>query len=100
MTFDELAETVLPIEDVELSTMMRTPCIRYKGEFVSMMFDKKDSLIVKLPEERVHELVERGAANYFDFTSKRFKEWVLIPYGNEKMFEKLVKESIDYMRNK
>lgn len=85
---------------MELSTMMGTPCLRYKGDFVSMFFDKEDSLIVKVSPERVNEIIEDGEGNEFNYTKKRFKEWVLIPLEFEEKFEGYISEAITYARMK
>jgi len=33
-------------DGVTQSTMMNFPCLRYKGDFIAMYFDKEDSLII------------------------------------------------------
>jgi len=39
MSYDVATSELLKDEGVELSTMMKTPCLRYKGEFLTMFFD-------------------------------------------------------------
>ena len=53
MPYSRIAEMCAKESGVELSTMMKTPCIRYMGDFVAMMFEREDSLIVKLSADRV-----------------------------------------------
>ena len=78
--------------------MMGSPCLRYKGEFFAMMFDREQSLIIKVAPERVNELIAQGVGNEFNFTKKRFKEWVLIPLDREREFEAFAHEALEYAK--
>jgi hypothetical protein len=104
VSYDEAAKEVLKIDGVEASTMMGTPCLRYfsspnsKGEFMAMMFDKEDSLIIKVSPERVNDLIAAGSGREFNFTKKRFKEWVLIPSELEADYLAYLREALDYAR--
>ena len=49
MRYDELVENLLLEEEgVEESTMMKTLCLRYEGDFIAMMFEPDDALINKV----------------------------------------------------
>ena len=49
MRYDELVENLLLEEEgVEESTMMKTLCLRYEGDFIAMMFERDDALINKV----------------------------------------------------
>lgn len=100
MQYTEIAEMLSREPGVELSTMMKTPCLRYEGDFVAMMFDKEDSLIVKLSADRVDALIASGIGQEFNFTKKTFKEWVLIPRRLEKEFETYIVEALDYAKSR
>ena len=100
MSYQQLAQQFTQQDGVEESTMMGSPCLRYKGEFVTMMFDKQESLIVKLPADRVNELIADGDGNEFNFTKKRFKEWVLIPMEFEDRFSGYVEEALAFAKSK
>jgi len=100
MSFDLTISDLLKEDGVELSTMMKTPCLRYKGEFLTMMFDKEDALIIKVAPERVNALIAEGRGREFNFTKKRFKEWVLIPSEFEDEYEEYIYEALEYARNK
>lgn len=78
--------------------MMGTPCLRYRGSFIAMMFDKEDSLIIKLAPQRVNEIIANGEGNEFNFTKKRFKEWVLIPSEFDELFEGYIDEALAYAK--
>ena len=100
MNYETAANSLLKEDGVELSTMMKTPCLRYRGNFLCMMFDKEDALIVKLPAERVNELIASGEGREFNFTKKRFKEWVLIDRENEGKFERYMREALGFAQAK
>ncbi len=100
MSYGQAVRKVMQEKGVEQSTMMKTPCLRYKGDFIAMMFDKADSLIIKVSPERVNELIASGAGNEFNFTKKRFKEWVLMPSKFENKYETYIIEALEYARNK
>lgn len=101
MRYDEIVEKLLLEEEcVEESTMMKTPCLRYKGDFIAMMFEREDALIIKVSPKRVDELVADGRGMEFKFTKKRFKEWVLIPREYEDEYEAFIYESLAYAQGK
>jgi hypothetical protein len=100
MNYPELSNAFCKEAGVESSTMMGSPCLRYRGEFISMMFDKQDALIIKVAPDRVIELVDTGAGLEFNYTGKRFKEWVLIPSEFEDDYEGYVSEALDYAKEK
>ena len=57
------------------------------------MFDKENALIIKLSPARVNELIAEGKGMEFNFTKKRFKEWVLISLDYENEYENYIYES-------
>jgi len=100
MSYKEAVEKAAREIGVEHSTMMKTPCLRYKGGFMAMMFDKEDALIIKVSAQRVDELIAEGKGLEFNFTKKKFKEWVLIPREFEDEYESLIYESLNYAKRK
>lgn len=100
MPYSEIAEILAREPGVEISTMMKTPCLRYNGDFVAMMFERADSLIVKLSAERVDALINAGIGLEFNFTKKTFKQWVLIPRRYEDDFETYMREALEYAKSK
>ena len=91
---------MLKEDGVEESTMMKTPCLRYKGSFMAMLFEKEEALIIKVSPQRVDQLINEGKGKEFNFTKKRFKEWVLIPFIYEDDFESYIFESLEYAMGK
>ncbi len=100
MSYDQVANKIIQEEGVEHSTMMKTPCLRYRENFIAMMFEKEDALIIKVSPDRVNELVAEGKGNEFNFTKKRFKEWVLIPLDYEDEYESYIYEALEYAKKK
>ena len=100
MSYDQVADKILREDGVEQSTMMKAPCLRYKGDFMAMMFKKEAALIIKVSPERVDELINRGIGKEFNFTKKRFKKWVLIPLEYEAEYESYMYESLEYAKKK
>ncbi len=43
MSYEQAVNAILSVDGVELSTMMKTPCLRYEGDFIAMMFDKEEA---------------------------------------------------------
>jgi len=64
------------------------------------MFKKENALIIKVSPDRVNELILEGKGNAFNFTKKRFKEWVLIPIDYENKYESYIYESLEYAKTK
>ena len=100
MGYAEVVVKMLQDEGVELSTMMKVPCLRFKGAFMAMMFDQENALIIKVSPERVDQLIAEGEGLPFNFTKKRFKEWVLIPTELEDQYETYIYEALDYAKRK
>ena len=101
MSYEIIANKIAVKEKgVEHSTMMKSPCLRYKGNFMIMMFDKEDSLIIKVSPQRVNEIIADGKGREFNFTKKKFKEWVLIPREFEDNYEAFVIEALNYAKRK
>lgn len=100
MIYDDIVNKILKEKNVEISTMMKTPCLRYKGNFVAMLFEQFDALIVKVSPERVNEIIQSGEGNEFNFTKKRFKEWVSIPLEFENKLESYIYEALAYAKEK
>lgn len=100
MSYEQAIRALLHEDGVEESTMMKTPCLRYRGDFMAMMFEKEDALIIKVSPERVNELIAEGNGMEFNFTKKRFKEWVLIPLEFQDEYEGYITEALTYAKNK
>ncbi len=100
MGYEAVVGKIIQENGVEQSTMMKAPCLRYKGGFIAMMFEKEDALIIKVSAKRVDELIAQGKGMEFNFTKKRFKEWVLIPLDYEDEYEAYIYEALAYTKGK
>ena len=65
-----------------------------------MMFEKEDSLIIKVAPDCVDELIANGMGMEFNFTKKKFKEWVLIPLEFEDEYESYINEALEFVKSK
>jgi hypothetical protein len=64
-------------------TMFGFACVRSGKEFVAMPGHNSDGMVVKLPAQRVTELVESGRGKPLAPAGKVFKEWVEIAASEE-----------------
>jgi hypothetical protein len=58
--YEELTDDLLYDPAVGRATMMGYPCVRLAGRFLASYDDKEGCLVVKLPRERVQEVIEAG----------------------------------------
>ena len=81
--FDDVAERLLREDDaVEQTRMMGSDGLKTAGKFFAMV--SRGELVVKLPRERVDELVEAGAGHRFDPGHGRLmKEWIALRPADE-----------------
>ena len=81
--FDQVAERLLAEDDaIEQTRMMGSDGLKTGGKFFAMV--SRGELVVKLPRERVDELVEAGAGHRFDPGHGRLmKEWVALMPADE-----------------
>lgn len=99
MSYNKAVVMLLQEQGVEESTMMGTPCLRYRGDFFTMMFEREEALIIKVSPERVNELIEESIGMEFNFTKKKFKKWVLISLDYEKSYEVYMREALEYSKS-
>ena len=77
--------------------LMRSRCLRIGKEFLAMPEYRTGDLVVKLPRERVDELIEAGDGLAFAPAKKVFREWVQVPERNEKLWRQLLKEGVEFV---
>ncbi len=107
---DDFWDTAAPLIGeglLEEGTIMGGPCARATGasadrsqghgEFVAMAHHKGPGMVVKLPRDRVAELIESGHGATFAPAKKVFKEWVLIEAFDEELWQALLRESISFV---
>ena len=97
---DEFWDVAGPLQAEGLiaeGTIMGGPCLRAAGEFVAMPHHKGPGLVVKLPRERVAELIDDGVGQPFAPAGKVFGEWVLIEAFDDDRWEALLRESVAFV---
>jgi hypothetical protein len=96
--FWQHAAPLLGRRDVSRSTMMGLPCLRVRGAFFASFDRRTGDLLVKLSEERVHELVESGRAIHFAPAGRTFREWAAVPPARSRSWPKLLGEALEFVR--
>jgi len=96
--YDELTDDLLYDPAIGRATMMGYPCVRLAGKFLASYDDKARCLVVKLPRERVTELVTNGDGDPFAPAGKVFREWVSIPNVDRELWQTLLAEAVDFAR--
>jgi hypothetical protein len=96
--YDELTDDLLYDPAVGRATMMGYPCVRLAGRFLASYDDKARCLVVKLPRERVAELVEHGHGDPFAPAGRVFREWVAIPSPDRDLWQSVLAEAVDFAR--
>ena len=72
-------------------------CARVDGEFLALVDFKGSGLVVKLPRDRVQELIEQGVGQPFAPAGKVFREWVSIPKRDRRRWRSLLREGVAFV---
>jgi hypothetical protein len=96
--FHEMSATALTRPDVVTGTMMGFPCLRVAGAFFASCDHRTGDLIVKLPRDRVAQLIEDGVGKPFAPAGRTFREWVLIDDRDETRWAELIDEAHAFVR--
>ena len=81
---------------VEVSSGKGAQGIKYKGKMFIMFYN--GDLVIKLPPDRIKELIEAGDGMPFDpGTGKPMKDRMLIPINKKHLWIPLSEESKDYI---
>jgi TfoX N-terminal domain len=94
--YDELTDDLLYDPAVGRSTMMGYPCVRRAGRFFATYDQRAEALVVKVPRERVAELIADGTGEPFAPNGRVFREWVTIPDPDPAVWEQLLAEARDF----
>jgi hypothetical protein len=82
---------------LEEGTIMGGRCVRVAGEFLALVDFKNSGLVVKLPRQRVAELIAEGVGRQFAPAGKVFREWVSIPEPDPRQWRALLDEGIAFV---
>lgn len=91
--FHEMSAAALTRPDVATGTMMGFPCLRVGGAFFASCDHRTGDLIVKLPRDRVEQLIADGVGKPFTPAGRTFREWVLIDDRDETRWAELIEEA-------
>jgi TfoX/Sxy family transcriptional regulator of competence genes len=96
--FDRVSERVLAERaEVEKARMFASDGLKTGGKFFAMVSSKGD-LVVKLPAERVDEIVSSGAGERFDPGHGRvMKEWASLRPADEQACAAYVEEAREFV---
>ncbi len=84
-------------ERIVEGTIMSSRCLRVGKEFLAMNHHKKDGMVVKLPAERVSELIDAGEGESFAPAGKVFKEWLAVTSIDEDRWRELLQEGVAFV---
>lgn len=98
--FWDSAEPLMASGRVEEGVIMQSPCLRVHGEFLACPEYRTGDLVVKLPADRVAELIEDGRGLPFAPAKKVFKEWVQVPGRDAGLWEQLLDEGLAFVTPK
>ena len=89
----------LRVEDprVQEGTIMGGRCARVAGEFLALVDFKGSGLVVKLPRDRVSDLIAAGVGQPFAPAGRVFREWVAIPKRDRRRWRDLLREGIAFV---
>lgn len=96
--YNELTDDLLYDPAVGRATMMGYPCVRLAGKFIASYSEKAGGLVVKLPRERVAELVASGYGEPFAPAGKTFREWVVVPTADRELWRALLADAAEFAR--
>ena len=97
LLWDLGAELMADDDRVVEGTIMGSPCLRVGKEFLAMPHHKKEGLVVKLPADRVAELIDAGEGESFAPAGKVFKEWLAVATIDETRWRELLREGLAFV---
>ena len=82
---------------IQEGTIMNGRCLRVGKEFLALVDYKGSGLVVKLPKQRVAELIEAGVGQPFGPAGKIFKEWLAVPKPDRQRWRELLREGVAFV---
>lgn len=96
-TFWDHVAPLLASGAADEGTIMGGGCVRVHGEFLAMPYHKGPGLVVKLPRERVAELIEDGRGQSFAPAGRAFREWLHVPAYDPQFWTDLLSEGMAFV---
>ena len=97
--FASLTAEFLERAGTSQSSMMGFPCLRRDGAFFASLEPKTESLILKLPAERVIQLLASEVGHPFAPNGRRFREWITLAEADQSTWPPLVEEAWHFASN-
>lgn len=94
--FWDCAAQLYDLPGVIEGTIFGFACVRVDDQFVAM--PANDALWVKLPANRVEELIDAGTGVECRPNGRRFKEWIEVRTPDEHLWLALLNESVEFVR--
>lgn len=91
--FWAIADAMIAAGTAERGTLMGLPCLRASGDFFAMSDHRSGELVVKLPAERVRQLIASGGGAEFAPAGRVFREWVAVSDPDEETWRGLMAEA-------
>lgn len=95
--FTRVSAPALARRAVATGTMMGFPCLRVAGAFFASCDPRTGDLIVKLPRERVQQLIAADTGKPFAPAGRTFREWVLIEDRDPQRWAGLIDEALAFV---
>jgi hypothetical protein len=94
--FWDLVEPMYADPAVCRSTMMGLPCVRLDGRFFASLDRRSGALLVRLPAQRVAQIIASGHGEAFAPAGRVFREWVAVPRPDRRRWRSLLAEARDH----
>ena len=78
-------------------TIMGGRCLRVGEAFLALVDHKDSGLVVKLPADRVAELIVAEVGRPFAPAGRRFREWVSVPTQDGALWRDLLREGVRFV---
>ena len=78
-------------------TILNGRCLRVGREFLALFDGRGAGLVVKLPRERVAELIAEGVGRPFAPAGRVFGEWVSVPRPDRRRWCALLREGVAFV---
>ncbi len=97
--FWDLAAPLLAAGTCE-GTIMSNPCLRMRGEFVAMYWEKGGGMIVKLEPEAVRRHLSDGLGGPFMPAGRVFKAWLSVPDASSPAWAEVLDQAVELARQR
>lgn len=97
--FWDIADAMLHAGLAEEATMMGHRCLRTHGAFFAMAERTGGGLVVKLPQERVAQLIDDGVGRPFAPAGRTFRQWLAVVEDDPALWRRLMDEARAFVRS-